>query len=226
MDASGKLDQAQRHARVRRRHRRRVLHRRSSTREAEQRGAQNNTFGVLKLTLHPTSYDWQFVPEAGKTSPTPAAPPVTGAAAAAPAPAASCGRDLAGHLPGDGLARRFPTASTPSAGLGLSDVSLSPERFAVASVAAAAKGGTTFRYALSEAATVTISLQRRSVGRKVGGRCRTRTREPPPHGLRALPPGGPPPRPGRSGAQQHAVQRLAGQAPAAHRPLPGRLPRR
>jgi calcineurin-like phosphoesterase family protein len=26
-----------------------------------------NTFGVLKLTLHPSSYDWQFVPEAGKT---------------------------------------------------------------------------------------------------------------------------------------------------------------
>jgi calcineurin-like phosphoesterase family protein len=26
-----------------------------------------NTFGILKLTLHPTSYDWQFVPEAGKT---------------------------------------------------------------------------------------------------------------------------------------------------------------
>jgi acid phosphatase type 7 len=25
------------------------------------------TFGVLLLTLHPTSYDWQFVPEAGKT---------------------------------------------------------------------------------------------------------------------------------------------------------------
>ncbi len=28
---------------------------------------QNNTFGVLKLTLHPTTYDWQFVPEAGRT---------------------------------------------------------------------------------------------------------------------------------------------------------------
>jgi hypothetical protein len=28
---------------------------------------QNNTFGVLKMTLRPTSYDWQFVPEAGKT---------------------------------------------------------------------------------------------------------------------------------------------------------------
>jgi hypothetical protein len=27
----------------------------------------NNTFGVLKLTLHAASYDWQFVPEAGKT---------------------------------------------------------------------------------------------------------------------------------------------------------------
>jgi hypothetical protein len=25
------------------------------------------TFGVLKLTLHPSSYDWQFVPEAGKS---------------------------------------------------------------------------------------------------------------------------------------------------------------
>jgi hypothetical protein len=26
-----------------------------------------NTFGVLKLTLHANSYEWQFVPEAGKT---------------------------------------------------------------------------------------------------------------------------------------------------------------
>jgi hypothetical protein len=26
-----------------------------------------STYGVLMLTLHPTSYDWQFVPEAGKT---------------------------------------------------------------------------------------------------------------------------------------------------------------
>ena len=25
------------------------------------------TFGVLKLTLHPTSYDWQFIPVAGQT---------------------------------------------------------------------------------------------------------------------------------------------------------------
>jgi hypothetical protein len=27
----------------------------------------SDTYGVLKLTLHPTSYDWNFVPEAGKT---------------------------------------------------------------------------------------------------------------------------------------------------------------
>jgi len=26
-----------------------------------------NTYGVLKLTLHPTSYSWEFIPEAGKT---------------------------------------------------------------------------------------------------------------------------------------------------------------
>jgi hypothetical protein len=37
-----------------------------STREAHSEVAQNDTFGVLKLTLHPTSYDWQFVPEAGR----------------------------------------------------------------------------------------------------------------------------------------------------------------
>jgi Calcineurin-like phosphoesterase len=29
---------------------------------------QNTTYGVLKLTLHPASYDWRFVPEAGKTA--------------------------------------------------------------------------------------------------------------------------------------------------------------
>jgi calcineurin-like phosphoesterase family protein len=28
---------------------------------------QNNTFGVLKLVLHPRSYDWQFLPEQGRT---------------------------------------------------------------------------------------------------------------------------------------------------------------
>jgi acid phosphatase type 7 len=27
----------------------------------------NDTFGILKLTLHPGAYQWEFVPEAGKT---------------------------------------------------------------------------------------------------------------------------------------------------------------
>ena len=27
----------------------------------------SDTYGVLKLTLHPTSYTWEFIPEAGKT---------------------------------------------------------------------------------------------------------------------------------------------------------------
>jgi acid phosphatase type 7 len=27
----------------------------------------SDTYGVLKLTLHTSSYEWQFVPEAGKT---------------------------------------------------------------------------------------------------------------------------------------------------------------
>ncbi len=27
----------------------------------------NDTFGILKLVLHPTGYEWEFVPEAGKT---------------------------------------------------------------------------------------------------------------------------------------------------------------
>jgi hypothetical protein len=28
---------------------------------------ENDTFGILQLTLRPTGYDWRFVPEAGKT---------------------------------------------------------------------------------------------------------------------------------------------------------------
>jgi Calcineurin-like phosphoesterase len=32
---------------------------------ANQEAQSQDTFGVLKLTLHPTSFDWQFVPEAG-----------------------------------------------------------------------------------------------------------------------------------------------------------------
>lgn len=37
------------------------------TPQANSEVRQNSTYGVLKLTLHPSSYDWQFVPEAGKS---------------------------------------------------------------------------------------------------------------------------------------------------------------
>lgn len=58
-----------------------------------------------------------------------------------------------------------------------------PARFAVnrrgkaeTPVATAVKKGTRIRYSLSEAATVTFAVQRRTVGRRVRGRCRKRTR--------------------------------------------------
>lgn len=35
--------------------------------QANSEARNSDTFGVLKFTLHPTSYDWQFVPEAGRT---------------------------------------------------------------------------------------------------------------------------------------------------------------
>jgi hypothetical protein len=38
----------------------------TSTRAPGSEVRQNNTFGVLKLTLHAVSYDWRFVPEAGR----------------------------------------------------------------------------------------------------------------------------------------------------------------
>jgi hypothetical protein len=133
--------------------------------------AQNDTFGVLFLTLHPTSYDWRFVPEAGKT--------FTDSGSTA------CHRLIAPPPPPDVTAptisrvtvspKRFPVVRKRNA-LGISNLTLSRTRFAVATSAAAAKGGTTFRYRLSEAATVTVTLRRTSVGRKVAGKCRSRTR--------------------------------------------------
>jgi hypothetical protein len=42
-------------------------HQTFSTIRANSQVRNSDTYGVLKLTLHPSSYDWQFVPEAGKT---------------------------------------------------------------------------------------------------------------------------------------------------------------
>jgi acid phosphatase type 7 len=42
-------------------------HRSFGTPQPNSEARNAHTFGVLKLTLHATSYEWQFVPEAGKT---------------------------------------------------------------------------------------------------------------------------------------------------------------
>jgi hypothetical protein len=42
-------------------------HTSTTTVAANSQVRNTNTFGVLKLTLHSDSYDWEFVPEAGKT---------------------------------------------------------------------------------------------------------------------------------------------------------------
>ena len=39
----------------------------SSTIQPNSQVRNMDTYGVLKLTLHPSGYDWQFVPQAGKS---------------------------------------------------------------------------------------------------------------------------------------------------------------
>jgi hypothetical protein len=148
------------------------------TRIPQSEVAQNDTFGVLFLTLHATSYDWRFVPEAGKTF-TDSGTTSCHRLIAPPPPPPPPPDVTAPVLSNVTLSpRRF--AAAPRRGRKaplLSRVTLSPRRFAVASRdAPAAKRGTTLRYDLSEAATVTVAFRRRSAGRKVGGRCRGQTR--------------------------------------------------
>ncbi len=62
-----------------------------STIRADSEVRNNSTFGVLKLTLHSNSYDWQFLPEAGQTftdsgSSTCNGPPVVAASPPSPPP--------------------------------------------------------------------------------------------------------------------------------------------
>jgi hypothetical protein len=105
--------------------------------------AQNHTFGVLKLALHATSYDWQFVPIAGGTftdsgsgacsSPGVAAPPPP----PAPPPAAA------------------PDSTAPR----ITNLRMTRRHF---------KRRTVFRWGLSEAATVRFVIRRK----KAGGRYR------------------------------------------------------
>jgi hypothetical protein len=86
--------------------------------------AQNDTFGVLKLTLHPGSYDWEFVPEAGKTF------------------------TDSGSQACHGVLAPPPDVTAPA----ISGLRLTPRRIRRVS---------TFRYALSEGATVYFTIKRR-----------------------------------------------------------------
>jgi hypothetical protein len=114
--------------------------------------AQNDTFGVLKLTLHPDSYSWTFVPEAGKTF-------------------SDSGTAMCHGL----VVPPPPDAVAPV----ISGLTLTNTRFRVdrTGTAAAAKRGTTFRYSLSEVAIVRFTIERRLKGHLVDGRCRRPTRE-------------------------------------------------
>jgi hypothetical protein len=43
------------------------LHGLSRNPDPQVEARQSNTYGILELTLHPTSYSWRFVPEAGRS---------------------------------------------------------------------------------------------------------------------------------------------------------------
>ena len=70
----------------------------------------DNTAGVLKLTLHATSYDWQFVPEAGKTFTDSGTTPCHGAATTPTATATSTTTPVAGAT----LTATRTTTATPT----------------------------------------------------------------------------------------------------------------
>jgi acid phosphatase type 7 len=142
--------------------------------------AQNDTFGVLFVTLRPTSYDWRFVPEAGKTytdtgsaachtagGPLPPPPP--------PPPPPDATPPVISNLTAS--PRRFttapPAARADATAPVISNLTVLPERFFAARKASASrKRGTTFGYELSEPATVRVTISRRFRGRKVSGKCR------------------------------------------------------
>jgi hypothetical protein len=108
----------------------------SSTRMPGSQVAQNHTFGVLKMTLHATSYDWQFVPVAGKTW-------TDAGSAQCHGPA---GSPLVPPPPGPTIDSTAPT---------ITNLRAAPRRFRRHSV---------FHYTLSEPASVRFGLARRRGG--------------------------------------------------------------
>jgi len=107
-----------------------------SSRMPGSEAAQNHTFGVLKLTLHASSYDWRFVPIAGKTWTDFGSEQCHG-------PADS---PLVPPPPGPTLDRTRPK---------ITNLRVAPPRF---------KRRTVFHYTLSEAASVRFGIARRRGG--------------------------------------------------------------
>jgi hypothetical protein len=111
-----------------------------SSRVAGSEAIQNTTFGVLKLTLHATSYDWRFVPIAGRTW-------------------TDAGSD---QCHGPGGAALPPSPAPPAADRTapvISGLTVTPRRF---------KRHAVFRYGLSEAAKVRFGIMRLRHHRRVG----------------------------------------------------------
>jgi calcineurin-like phosphoesterase family protein len=109
----------------------------SSSRMQGSEAGQNHTFGVLKMTLHASSYDWQFVPIAGKTWSDSGSGQCHGPA----------GSPLVPPPPAPPAVDTTPPTIT--------NLRLAPRRF---------KRRTVFHYTLSEAATVRFGLARRRGG--------------------------------------------------------------
>ena len=115
----------------------------SSQRMPGSQAAQNNTFGVLKLTLHALSFDWQFVPVAGSSWQDSGSEQCHGPS----------GSPLVPPPPGPTLDTTRPR---------ITNLSVSPRRF---------KRRTVFHYTLSEPASVRFGIARRGGGtryRRVG----------------------------------------------------------
>jgi hypothetical protein len=136
--------------------------------------AQHDTFGVLKLTLRPDSYSWTFVSEAGKTFTDSGTTMCHGLVAAPPPPASGPPPpDTVVSPPGPPPPPPDTVAAVIS-GLRLTNTHFRVDR---TGTSATAKRGTTFLYSLSEVAVVRFTIERRSKGRLVDGRCRRPTRE-------------------------------------------------
>jgi acid phosphatase type 7 len=114
-----------------------------STLIANSEVAQNDDFGVLKLTLHGSSYDWRFEPIAGRSFSDSGSGSCHGPSPPVP---------VTPQPPGSAVDRTAPV---------ISRLSLSRTRFSLPPTGR----GTTFRYRLSEIAAVRFRIKRKVAGR-------------------------------------------------------------